>query len=1004
MAEKAAQESKTQKASQPEVEQTEAPESSHSGPFADLIHLQQSAGNRAVSALLKSSGQPLDTVTRARMEAGFGADFGNVRLHTGAGASRTAREIDAAAYTVGEDIVLNRDFYSPETTAGSQLLAHELAHVVQQRHTGTVAGISQPGDAAETGADMAAGALIGGLGGGLGALSATGGPVPAVQRQTTAEANDLQRRAELDQLRATLTDALYSSAQHSPTSVLIGQAIILNNNFDETFASDLPRTRVATAEALVRIYHELKSREQTAERDQTDNALLYSDITGERPWTEGRPTRVEDIPIFSEENVFDWLTFGGPGAIAEREAAERSQGGRRQPRQVQAPPLADGSTAEITDEEIEQARTQPAPTVMIGSGLERQEETSHEQAAGQAIGAGPEVQSGLNLLRQTTVGQAHAAITRQLNEADDSEQAQVVPEDNQDSLFDATGLIWYVTNRLYSLDRTGHIVPGDFNFYLRGASLPPGVYFYGPFHFHRRSGGFAHNVLLRVSNGVAVSGGDLYPRSVLVDLIPLLEQGRRTLGRNAGIATIISSSFGEQRRLRDFSPGKLWDAVARAPRHVEWAVRSEITKIVENPAQEAVSQVFSLAMAQLGKMIPHVRLAFTAYQALRMAEWLGTTASIAAYGNEDETDIAAQSIARKVVEWTIGQLISKGISMGGRAARGAVRSRRQRREGEASQETGGTTTRREEAPATRERTSETPPAQGGQGQPSAPAQPPRTGGEGQPAQRPRPQTTPQQPRQQQQQRARQEASSPRRYDEMTLEQLRQAARQDRTAADALWGRYQRMSDRELNRRARNGDETAQAVQRQQSAQRNRDYQRTRERHGPADNPEMQRRLTNDIEAYRQREGIQRREPLPGEQGQIEGGTAAAARTDIPGLENRNFIGGSRRSRGEERPDHPEFRPPSTHGAAQGHAEQQVVGQLNDAIRGAGLTREQLNGKSVWLRVEQEVCSTCRAGLTNDSVGLGVLGQFSERFPELTIIIRSPSTSEFFIIRGGRRIN
>lgn len=81
---------------------------------------------------LRSPGQPLDAQTRAFMEPRFGHDFGKVRVHTGDKATESAREVNAQAYTVGQDIVFGAGRYEPGTGAGRSLIAHELAHVVQQ--------------------------------------------------------------------------------------------------------------------------------------------------------------------------------------------------------------------------------------------------------------------------------------------------------------------------------------------------------------------------------------------------------------------------------------------------------------------------------------------------------------------------------------------------------------------------------------------------------------------------------------------------------------------------------------------------------------------------------------------------------------------------------------------------------------------------------------------------------------------------------------------------------
>jgi outer membrane protein OmpA-like peptidoglycan-associated protein len=81
---------------------------------------------------LRSTGSPIDTATRTFMETRFGRDFSDVRLHTGAQAAQSARAVDALAFTVGSDIVMDQTHYDPATGRGAHLLAHELAHVAQQ--------------------------------------------------------------------------------------------------------------------------------------------------------------------------------------------------------------------------------------------------------------------------------------------------------------------------------------------------------------------------------------------------------------------------------------------------------------------------------------------------------------------------------------------------------------------------------------------------------------------------------------------------------------------------------------------------------------------------------------------------------------------------------------------------------------------------------------------------------------------------------------------------------
>ena len=125
-----------------------------------VLQLQRLAGNASVGKLIRKApnaerskvlglissghGRPIGQPARRLMESGFGEDFSSVRIHTGAAASESAKSVNAHAYTVGEAIVFQDGLYRPETEVGRRMLAHELAHVVQQRQ-GPVAGAPAPG-------------------------------------------------------------------------------------------------------------------------------------------------------------------------------------------------------------------------------------------------------------------------------------------------------------------------------------------------------------------------------------------------------------------------------------------------------------------------------------------------------------------------------------------------------------------------------------------------------------------------------------------------------------------------------------------------------------------------------------------------------------------------------------------------------------------------------------------------------------------------------------------
>jgi hypothetical protein len=85
-----------------------------------------------VHDVLRSPGQPLDPSTRTLMESHFGHDFSQVRVHADEQASDSAQAVNARAYAVGRHVAFASNEYAPGSIEGQRLLAHELAHVVQQ--------------------------------------------------------------------------------------------------------------------------------------------------------------------------------------------------------------------------------------------------------------------------------------------------------------------------------------------------------------------------------------------------------------------------------------------------------------------------------------------------------------------------------------------------------------------------------------------------------------------------------------------------------------------------------------------------------------------------------------------------------------------------------------------------------------------------------------------------------------------------------------------------------
>ena len=132
----------------------------HKGTQPSTFDPQTSEVPPIVQEVLRSPGQPLDAATRAFIEPRFGHDFSGVRVHTDAKAAESAQAVNALAYTAGRSVAFAAGQYAPRSESGRRLLAHELAHVVQQgpivpRPSEDI-GLGQPDDSLELEADRVA--------------------------------------------------------------------------------------------------------------------------------------------------------------------------------------------------------------------------------------------------------------------------------------------------------------------------------------------------------------------------------------------------------------------------------------------------------------------------------------------------------------------------------------------------------------------------------------------------------------------------------------------------------------------------------------------------------------------------------------------------------------------------------------------------------------------------------------------------------------------------------
>ena len=126
-----------------------------------MAMLQTSAGHQAVRRLL-GRGAPLPDDVRAEMESRFGTSFADVRVHADPAAHALASAVDAKALACASDVVFGSGRFAPASGEGRRLLAHELAHVVQQRRGGAIPQLEGGAfeESLEVGADQAADAAV----------------------------------------------------------------------------------------------------------------------------------------------------------------------------------------------------------------------------------------------------------------------------------------------------------------------------------------------------------------------------------------------------------------------------------------------------------------------------------------------------------------------------------------------------------------------------------------------------------------------------------------------------------------------------------------------------------------------------------------------------------------------------------------------------------------------------------------------------------------------------
>ena len=242
-----------------------------------------------------------------------------------------------------------------------------------------------------------------------------------------------------------------------------------------------------------------------------------------------------------------------------------------------------------------------------------------------------------------------------------------------------------------------------------------------------------------------------------------------------------------------------------------------------------------------------------------------------------------------------------------------------------------------------------------------------------------------------------------RYRRRPLKRLKEDYHSDPNAKQVL-DEYYGKETAELLKLESKGDVLARRVLDDAYGRRSRDTGKRPTLETESTDPHRGSKLGKELDRIRKESPEARGEPEPGKKGKVQGGTVGVGKTDIVGLENKTFGGASKKAGGK--PVEGEIKSPSKHKRFQGHAEEGILNRIDRAIqrliKRGKMKLEDLKGKTVWMKIEQEVCSVCRQGLKSGSEAQpGVIKQFSLKYPELTIEVSSPATSEVILVRNGK---
>jgi Zeta toxin len=177
--------------------------------------------------------------------------------------------------------------------------------------------------------------------------------------------------------------------------------------------------------------------------------------------------------------------------------------------------------------------------------------------------------------------------------------------------------------------------------------------------------------------------------------------------------------------------------------------------------------------------------------------------------------------------------------------------------------------------------------------------------------------------------------------------------------------------------------------------------KTQEKPAPLTDPQQRQKfLQEQLDVLRQDTGIDKYTTDEFGNQSVTGGTVAIGVTDIPGLQNEVFRGGSKEAGG---PANKTFESPQKHGGTKNHAEQNVGGQLDaklqEMMAQKNIQADEITG-NVYMHVDQVVCGACRQGVDSD-VAPGIVSQMSAKYPKIEFTFTNSQTGEVIVVKGGK---